>query len=350
MAGLSQMDINADYLTQNSNRVKEAIGNRLGEGGWQDFWRNLILGMFRELSSWEDLQTVLKRADKKIIFLFDGLENLFEDFEKDASAKCGIRTLCRGIINQLNELRITNVGIIIFLRKDIAELSISTNFEQFRSQYVQYELNWTQKDALQLALKLADRAGSMCGIQWRGSGIPVEDAARNLIEEELAKVWGIKMGADSSKQAFTVRWVLASLSDFNGQLQARDIVRFLAYASKYELNDKTIMNDRFLMPTDMKLAVRECSDKKFQEVEKEIHQLKSSFQKLQEVDKKDKQVPLLDSVLDILDSEDKKNMERFGYLKEADGEYYLSESIRYALGYNRSKWGGSKLVSLLVDK
>lgn len=40
------------------------------------------------------------------------------------------------------------------------------------------------------------------------------------------------MGADGSKTARTIRWVLASLSDFNGQLQARDIVRFLQYATE----------------------------------------------------------------------------------------------------------------------
>ena len=32
------------------------------------------------------------------------------------------------------------------------------------------------------------------------------------------------------------------------------------------------------------------------------------------------------------------------------GEYYIPESIRYALGYNKSRRGGTKLVSLLVRK
>ena len=239
------------------------------------------------------------------------------------------------------------------MRKDIAELSINTNYEQFRNQYVQYELNWTQKDALQLALKLAERAGKVSGVQWRSSAIPVEDAGRDIIEEELTAVWGTKMGTDSSRQADATRWVLASLSDFNGQLQARDIVRFLASASKYEINTgkkNTGYTDRFLTPDDMKQAIRECSIEKFREVEKEIHQLKSSFQKLQSMEQKDKYVPLPDEVLEKLGVEDKRNLERFGYLKEADGEYYISESIRYALGYNKSKRGGTKLVSLLVSK
>ncbi|MCM1539857.1 MAG: hypothetical protein NC121_01200 [Blautia sp.] len=348
---ISQMKFGSDFLMENTNLVKNAIKQRLDEQGWHTFWQKLILGMFEKIFSWEELQENLKKQNRKIIFLFDGLENIFEDFEKDIVQKCGIRTLCRGTINFLTEQQGNNVGIIVFLRKDIAELSIGTNFEQFRSQYVRYELNWTQKDALQLALKLADRAGNVSGVHWRDNPILVEEAGRDMIEEDLAKVWGVKMGQNSSNQAYTVRWVLASLSDFNGQLQARDIVRFMEYAAGYELNDKLLaFQDRFLFPDDMKQAIRECSREKFGEVEKEIYQLQSSFRKLQEIEQKDKQVPLQDNVMDKLGIEDKRNLERFGYLKEADGEYYISESIRYALGYNKSRRGGVKLVSLLVTK
>lgn len=63
-----------------------------------------------------------------------------------------------------------------------------------------------------------------------------------------------------------------------------------------------------------------------------------------------KQVPLTLEVLDELSQEDIKSLERFGYLKEADGEYYIAENIRHALGYNKTRRGGIKLVSLLVTK
>lgn len=119
------------------------------------------------------------------------------------------------------------------------------------------------------------------------------------IEENLTKVWGKKMGPDSSNTAITVRWVLASLSDFNGQLQARDIVRFLKFATQESGVPKTQSTDRFILPDDMRQAVKKCSDEK---------------------------------------------------LKEVDGKFYIPESIRYALGYNKSKRGGIKLVSLLVSR
>lgn len=84
-------------------------------------------------------------------------------------------------------------------------------------------------------------------------------------------------------------------------------------------------------------------------VEQEIHQLKNCFQILREVKQEDKQVPLNEHVMSRLGSDERKALERYGYLKEADGEYYIPESVRYALGYNKSKRGGIKLVSLLVD-
>lgn len=155
------------------------------------------------------------------------------------------------------------------------------------------------------------------------------------------------MGADGSKTARTIRWVLASLSDFNGQLQARDIVRFLQYATE-DFNIKKEYQDRLLTPDIMKKAVIKASETKLREVKDEIHQLAGSFEKLESIPSSKKQVPLLQDVLDSLPNEDIKALERFGYLKEADDEYYIAENIRYALGYNKTRRGGSKLVSLLV--
>ena len=42
----------------------------------------------------------------------------------------------------------------------------------------------------------------------------------------------MKLGRKDSREAFSDRWILAALSDFTGQLQARDIVRFLRYSSE----------------------------------------------------------------------------------------------------------------------
>ncbi len=343
------MKTDADILSQNERKVRDAISKMSGENEWQDLWDEIVLGMFQNINSWSELDAYLEGIHRKVVFLVDGLETLFRNIMKDGTEKDGIRALCRGLINRLYEYRIDNAGIIVFVRKDIAELAMDANLAQFRDQYQRFELTWSQKDALLLAWKMADRAAKMSGVQWGEDDFPLNNATRIVLEQNLTRLWGKKMGSDGSKNAITVRWVLASLSDFNGQLQARDIVRFLKFATADGNVGRVQYCDRFLTPEDMRKAVKECSDQKLEEVEQEIHQLKNCFQILREVKQEDKQVPLNEHVMSRLGSDERKALERYGYLKEADGEYYIPESVRYALGYNKSKRGGIKLVSLLVD-
>jgi len=347
---LSVMIKSNDSLSQNEKVVRDAISQNLSENAWQDFWEQLILNMFKGISTWEEFDQYLKKQNRRIVFLFDGLETLFADFVQSSSEKKAIRALCKGFVNRLYECQAEQIGTIIFIRRDIAEIALDINFEQFRNQYHQFELDWQQKDALQLAWKLTNSAAQMSGLKLAEDTVPIYNLSQDVIEDNLNKVWGKKMGADGSKTAATIRWVLASLSDFKGQLQARDIVRFLKFAASEKDDGKTQYSDRLLSPEVMKKAVRSCSEEKLKEVETEIHQLKQSFQVLKEIPGSQKQVPLLEEVLDRLTNEDRKNLERYGYLTEAEGEYYIPESIRYALGYNKTRRGGIKLVSLLVKR
>lgn len=339
-----------DWLSKNESVIRDAIEQKFSENDWQNLWDNLIWGMFDGITSWEKLETYLRENKKRVIFIFDGIETLFSDFMQANTEKKAIKSLCKGFVNRLYEQQTEQIGTIVFVRKDIAELAIDVNFEQFRNQYQQYELNWLQKDALQLAWKLSERAAKICGLSITEDNTPIYNLTPEVIDKNLSKVWGKKMGPDGSKTAGTIRWVLASLSDFNGQLQARDIVRFLKFASSENNDSKNEYYDRLLSPDPMKKAIKLCSEQKLKEVEDEIHQLKKSFQILKEMPTHIKQVPLLDEVLDKLSNEERKTLERYGYLKEADGEYYIPESIRYALGYNKTRRGGIKIVSLLVNQ
>ena len=347
---ISFMKKSADSLSQNEKSVREAISRNISENSWQDFWDSLIWNMFEDIDSWEKLNLSLKQINTRIIFLFDGLETLFADFAQSCCEKKAIRALCKGFINHLYESQAEQIGAIIYIRKDIAEIVFDINFEQFRNQYHQFELDWQQKDALQLAWKLTDSAAQMSGLKLTEETAPIYSLTQDVIENNLNKIWGKKMGADDSKTAGTIKWVLASLSDFKGQLQARDIVRFLKFASREKDDGKTQYFDRLLSPEIMKKAIKSCSEKKLKEVETEINQLKQSFQILKEIPNSQKQVPLPEEVLDKLTNEDRKTLERYGYLTEAEGEYYIPESIRYALGYNKTRRGGIKLVSLLVKR
>ena len=348
---IDKIQISKDLLSKNDAMVKEAIDKKISENEWTNLWEQLIWGIFDDISNWNELDEYLLKINKKIIFIFDGIETLFSGVVSNNVGKSGIKALCKNIINRINEYQLDNIGMIIFLRKDIAELAIDVNFEQFRNQYQAFELNWSQADALKLAWKLADNAAEEIGLQLidNKEDIPIYNLSSEVIESNLNNLWGKKMGPDGSKTAVTTRWVLASLSDFNGQLQARDIVRFLEYAT-VDLSVKKDYQDRLLTPDIMKKAIITASEKKLREVKDEIHQLESSFNILESIPTSKKQVPLIDEVLDKLPNEDIKALERFGYLKEADGEYYIAENIRYALGYNKTRRGGIKLVSLLVRK
>lgn len=348
---IGKLRINEDALSDNENAIRKAVECALTENEWIDTWEKLIWGMFDEVDDWKALNAYLESINKRIIFIFDGLENLlFSDPTENVLERRAVKALCKGLMNRLYEKRLDNIGMIVFVRKDIAESAIEINFEQFRSQYQKYELNWEQEDALKLAWKLMDNAAKTQGILLTEDKTPIYNLTSNVIEQNLNKVWGKNMGPDGSKTAGTNRWVRASLSDFNGQLQARDIVRFLKYATTGKNEGKREYNDRLISPDMMKGAVKEASKEKLDEVEREIQPLKKSFNILKEVPNGKKQVPLLQEVLKMLPNEDMKRLESHGYLKEADGEYYIPESVRYALGYNKTRRGGIKLVSLLADK
>lgn len=343
--------IEEDMLSVNEQLVKKAVNDKLTENDWTSLWEHMIWDKFENVSNWNDLENYLQSIDKKIVFIFDGLETLFSAVIEENVGKAGIKSICKNVMNHINEYQLENVGMIIFLRKDIAELAMDVNFEQFRNQYQSYELNWSQTDALKLAWKLAENAAENIGLKLTDNkeNVPVYNLSAETVENNLNRLWGKKMGPDGSKTAGTIRWVLASLSDFNGQLQARDIVRFLEYATE-DISVKKEYQDRLLTPEVMKEAIKKASTQKLKEVEAEIYQLHSSFDKLKAVHSSKKQVPLTLEVLDELSQEDIKSLERFGYLKEADGEYYIAENIRHALGYNKTRRGGIKLVSLLVTK
>ncbi len=338
-------------LSNNENVIRTAVDKSLTENGWIEEWEKLVWGMFEGVDDWKVFNEYLGSVNKRIVFMFDGLENLlFSDPTENVLEKQAVRALCKGLMNRLYEKRLDNIGMIVFIRKDIAESAIAINFEQFRGQYQKYELNWEQEDALKLAWKLMDNAARKQNILLSDDKTPIYNLTNNVIEHNLNEVWGKKMGPDGSKTAGTNRWVRAALSDFNGQLQARDIVRFLKYTTIGKNEGKREYTDRLISPDMMKGAVQGASEEKLSEVEKEIQPLKKSFQILKDVPKEKKQVPLLQEVLDVLPAEDMKMLERHGYLTEADGEYYIPESVRYALGYNKTKRGGIKLVSLLANK
>lgn len=165
-----------------------------------------------------------------------------------------------------------------------------------------------------------------------------------IIDQTLNRLWGVKLGKPISNEANSSRWILAALSDFNGQLQARDIIRFLEKAT--DNVGKPVYEDRYLMPTEIRRAVSECSTDKIGEIKDEIKALEPIFDKLENAPEESKVLPFSSDTFNLTQAEE-KIMKQEGYLKIDNDRYYLPEIIRHALKFKYGKGTRPKVLSLL---
>ena len=165
--------------------------------------------------------------------------------------------------------------------------------------------------------------------------------------ERLTGLWGIKLGKPDSKEAYSDRWILAALSDFTGQLQARDIVRFLKYSTESWNRAKITLHDRLIMPAEVKAAIEPCSSEKLDEMKAEMKGIYEILQKVQEMNVK-KSLPMTADQI-LLTGDEISRLEEQGYLKVSDKKYYLPEIIRQALGFRYERGARPKVLSLLVQ-
>jgi hypothetical protein len=89
--------------------------------------------------------------------------------------------------------------------------------------------------------------------------------------EGLAPLWGRKLGADKSRQGRSNEWIIAALSDFNNQVQARDLVRLLQHSAENSIGSP--WTDRVLAPGAIRAAVDNCSSGKVEEISQENAEL-----------------------------------------------------------------------------
>lgn len=308
---------------------------------WKEIWKKVILSAFdKTYQSLSELEEELQYRHIKIVFLLDGLEEIFEHTISSENEKNAIRALCRDLVDEV-KIAYHNVGLMIFLRKDMARDSLTINYEQFYSLYRAVELQWSNTEALRLAAWLTSQAVPDF---YRGN-IPIETAPGEVIEQTLNRLWGVKLGKPTSNEANSSRWILAALSDFNGQLQARDIIRFLEKAT--DRVGKAVYEDRYLMPAEIRKAVSECSNDKIGEIRDEIKALGPIFDKLEHAPEEKKILPFAEDTFNLTQAEE-KIMKQEGYLKIDNDRYYLPEIIRHALKFKYEKGARPKVLSLLL--
>ncbi|MCD8069146.1 MAG: hypothetical protein LUE87_09725 [Lachnospiraceae bacterium] len=296
--------------------------------------------------TFEQADEYMEQRGKKAVFLIDGLEDLFMNPQpqNDENWKIAIRAICQNIVNELRNLQKGNLGIVVFVRKDMAADAISVNFEQFKNQYARYELKWNPTEALRLALWISIQVEPSI---FEGN-IDISRASREVIESNLELLWGKKLGRNDSREANSARWIIAALSDFTKQLQARDIVRFLKFATDNWAEPNLYYTDRYIMPTDIRRAIPNCSREKYKEIESEMKSIYQILKKFQNMEESEKQLPLtLDKI--NLTGEEISRLEGQGYLISSDKKYYMPEIIRFALGFKYEKGARPKVLSLLTS-
>lgn len=343
---LPEMRLKKNVDTINYNMLMGLLeSSEMSRMEWVKQWFDLIIGMFLEYyKDISELDEALQRSGKRIIFIVDGLEDVCADSqtEKNDRWKNLLKALCQNVVNDLQRLDHGNIGMVVFARKDMINNAIDTNMEQFRSMYYNYELNWTQTEALRLALWIASKA-----YPDLTDGINVLNATRSVLTEKLTTLWGLKLGKRDSREAFSDRWILAALSDFTGQLQARDIVRFLRYSTEGYGEAKLIYKDRLIMPVEIRNAIGSCAADKYKEIKAEmrnIYEILEKFEKMEGV----KTLPLTLDKIQLTGDEISK-LEAQGYLKISDEKYYLPEIIRLPLGFTYERGARPKVLSLLVQ-
>ncbi len=340
-----EMNIKSDAIECNYNKLASYAEKETSLTEWMEIWQRLMLDMLGAgFSDLAELDRYLENKGKRILFIVDGLEDLFMDLQiqKQKTWRFAIRTLCQNVMNTLQNLQFGNIGIIVFARKDMAQEAIEINFDQFQNQYHKYELKWSPSEALRLALWIAKQAAPALG-----DCIDILKASREVLEERLEKLWGKKLGRYDSKEANSARWIIAALSDFSNQLQARDIVRFLQFATSTFPEGRPPYEDRYIMPKQIREAIPDCSREKYKEIRDEMKAIYQILKIFEDMPEEEKVLPLtLDKI--SLSGEEIARLENQGYFIMADKKYYFPEIIRFALGFEYAKGARPRVLSLLA--
>ncbi|AUS81237.1 hypothetical protein C1701_26175 [Actinoalloteichus sp. AHMU CJ021] len=142
--------------------------------------------------------------------------------------------------------------------------AITQNTAQFLARYQQFELRWDQVEALRLVAWVCHHSRALP----MASEDLVQSAGHDVLSEHLLSLWGERLGSARSREAGSQAWFLAALSDFNQQIQARDIVFFLKEAAEKSADDPvpTKWTDRLLTPMSMRRALPACSRQKIEAI------------------------------------------------------------------------------------
>jgi|CZKS01.1.fsa_nt_gi Mrp family chromosome partitioning ATPase len=309
------------------------------EAAWRDIWLDCIAWATGYKPNIEYagrlLADQLDRSGQRLIALFDGLEDLFQEIATSAPQQLALRVLLQDVPLWLKQRPSRSLALLVYIRQDLVSLAVRQNHAQLLDTYGPYRLQWDRTEALRLAYWIRSNA----------LAVPVErvDLDEEVLKERLFLLWGRKLGSDESREARSADWVLNALSDYNNQIQARDLVRFISIAANKSVSDDKWL-DRDLTPPAIRDALPECSRQKIEEIKKENEALRNVFGKIESVPEALRLVPF-DASFAGLDKDDLRTLEENGATFNDNGSYYLPEIYLHGLGFTYSKPGRRRVLS-----
>lgn len=319
--------------------IRKGLASKWDTNKWTDFWLESI-AIAAGFDNWRLFVTAVSSSgDMRPIALFEGIEEEFTNPYTDTVQADALRALFRDVPVRLREEAGRPVGIIIFSRSDMVEAVIEQNVQQFRASYRNYALTWRDIDILELVVWLVSNSGALQGI-WSETWRMRSERER---ESDLRKVWGLKLGSDSGKEARSTEWVLAVLTDLTGRLTARDLVRFIKQAALGSQDQST--EDRLLTANAMRKAVEYTSKQKVDEYPKEVRDLLPIFQKLREINDLATPFDRAEAAERGIESSELDVLEKYGIAYSEEGSFEVPELFRIGLNMKR-KGARPNIISL----
>ncbi len=333
-------------LTGMESLAHELFANAESPKEFRDVWLELI-ARSAGAQSWVQLIEQCATSEK-LVAVIDGFENLFPQFQTEQVQQKAIRSILQDVPPFLRQLPGRPIGLIVATRRDIVGAAILQNIEQFLDSHAPYRLRWNWAEASALVAWIARNSQILELSEQDIAGFP--DLRQADREEMLRPLWGLKVGGDDSNEARSLEWVMSYLSDFNGQLQARDLVRFLSVAAKGSILAKRPDN-RVLAPSAMRRAIEDCSRERVKEIKDENPALKGIFDRLSQASDDFKFIPVAPEGLARLglNREDIDHLSLNGAIFLSKGEYYIPEIMRVGLGFRYKGGARRKVVGLMRE-
>ncbi len=332
------------YSNDIRDDIRKNLTQNLHEGQWRECWLDVMawgVGFQpKQAGAGRELADHLFQEKQQLIVVIDGLEDLFQNFDNDENQQKALRALLQEVPEWLGQQPGRPWGIIIFVRRDIVLAAVRQNAAQMMALYQPYALKWNRQEALRLVAWVTKQAISNFNINLD----ELQDMSEEEITDTLVPLWGKKLGGEKSKEARSVQFVLAALSDFNGQIQSRDLVRFLKIAADKSMNDNR-WQDRILIPKAIRDALPECSEEKIHEIEIENTALKNIFTKLRGLAEANRRIPFTREAAQLSIEEIKTLLDN-GVLIQEEDDYYMPEIFRYGLNFGLTGRARPRVLSL----